>query len=130
LARWGEGLVPPCPPGHQAARTTMESPIRRLRRVLTVGLGLLFAYLATYGILQEGKVYDLIGTVPPVGQNVFELRPAYRVEGPAVARFFKPAHQIDRVVRPDHWTTIEHSNGSAWKNPEAMPAAPNNGSGR
>lgn len=95
----------------------MESSNTYARRTIIVGLGFLVAYLFVYGILLKGKVYVSIGTAPPIGQNIFAIKPAYRTSGSSVARFLEPAHLIDRVIRSGYWTTIENSNGQKWKNP-------------
>jgi hypothetical protein len=59
-------------------------------------------YLAAYvGMLRSGESH--IGEVIP-GTGRYELLPIYRWENDTVRKFFWPAHQVDRRIRPDRWS--------------------------
>ena len=67
-------------------------------------LSLFGIYMASYyAALGHGFLVALKQPVLPNDPVPYELQPQYRV--PGVAGLFWPAHQIDRRLRPAHWST-------------------------
>jgi hypothetical protein len=84
-------------------------------RMFTLLASLPCFYLGSYYLLLERKLYNPIGVDATTGQNLYEIVPLYRV--PGIDEVMRPALRIDRRLRPEYWTTIEHSSGRKWKNP-------------
>lgn len=80
---------------------------------------LITVYFGLYAVLLERKVYRPTGVWPSTGQNLFAIEPNYRIEHAGLRATLIPAHQLDRAVRREFWTTIETSGGIRWKNPTA-----------
>lgn len=110
------------------SRMMAMTKLRKISLVTGYVLGgpliLLLCYYGLYLCLLERKLYELNGRDPVTGQNRMEIIPSYRLDGDPVALVLAPAHQFDRQIRGDYWTTIEHSDGQRWKNPPAPRAAP------
>ncbi|MGQ0633485.1 MAG: hypothetical protein ACT4QC_02650 [Planctomycetaceae bacterium] len=77
----------------------------------------LMVYFGAYLLMLERKVYSPIGTDQATGQNLFDVEPWYRIRTPQLENVLAPAHRLDRAIRREYWTTIEHSSGRRWKNP-------------
>jgi hypothetical protein len=89
---------------------------RRFRRSAGVTL-LPVIYLGSFHLLLERKLAMPTGVDAKTGQNLFDCVPQYRIRERWVETAMRPALWIDRQIRADYWTTIEHSNGRKWKNP-------------
>jgi hypothetical protein len=73
------------------------TPAPLLAIVLAGILMMLGAYMGAYYAMLEERAF--IG--PPA-----QMRPEYRWQGRSVARFFWPANQLDRIVRPHAWKVL------------------------
>jgi hypothetical protein len=74
-------------------------------------------YIGVYLFVAEPKVYRQTGIDPTTGQNLFHVKPRYATDSSTLEIVFAPAHRLDRLIRRERWTTIEHSSGRKWKNP-------------
>ena len=91
---------------------------RRFRRWF-IAAAVPLTYAAIYINLLERKVYRQFGVDPATGQNLLEAEPRYRINEAWVAAGLRPAYAVDRYIRDDYWTTIEHSSERKWKNPKS-----------
>jgi hypothetical protein len=97
----------------------LRTPSIKLLCQLTAAVAIAcHCYFLPYCLMLEGKVYRQVGVDPESGQNIFAVEPRLLWRPPGnVPAVFAPAHWLDRMLRSEYWTTIEHSDGRKWKKP-------------
>ena len=74
---------------------------------LVVVIGLFGGYALAYCAMLDGS------SSQARLRQMFTGRPAYRVQTDAVRMVFRPAHRVDRILRPERWPEVPCA-GDPW----------------
>jgi hypothetical protein len=79
-----------------------ECNMRHLNKLLG-GLVVVIALLGSYGLAYGLMLED---SRPARTRALLTGRPTYRLQGDAVRILFRPAHRLDRALRPQRWPEV------------------------